>query len=344
MADPMKSLGGGEDGARRLTRLATYASVATALILIGAKLGAWYATESIALFSSLIDSLLDLFASLITLFAVRQALTPADAEHRFGHGKAEPLAAMLQSGFIAGSAVLLLVEAVDRLIAPQPVARTEIGIAVMILSIVATLGLVAFQSYVIRRSKSVAIKADSVHYQADLLANLGVIAALVLSGYFALPLVDPLFGIGIAFYILKGAWDIGRDAYQMLMDRELPDADREAIQRIALGYSGVLGVHDLRTRQSGPDRFIQMHLDLNGALTLNRAHAIADAVEKEVMARFPGAEVLIHQDPVTPDSPPDVTDRDGGDAVGIRASVEPPRRSVRKAGGPPPSSPEGESE
>ncbi|MEQ8603479.1 MAG: cation diffusion facilitator family transporter [Marivibrio sp.] len=324
MADPIKKLRGMRGRESRLMRWATYASTATALTLIVAKTGAWFATESVAMLSSLIDSLLDSFASLVTLIAVRQALTPADADHRFGHGKAEPLAAMMQAGFIAGSAALLLIEAIDRLIDPQPVTQTEIGLAVMTLSVVLTLALVSFQTYVVRRSKSVAIQADSVHYKADLLANVGVMLALVASGFFGLTLVDPLFGIAIAAYILKGAWDIGGDAFNMLMDRELPDEERERIKEIALGYSGVLGVHDLRTRRSGPDVFIQMHLDLNGALSLNRAHTIADAVEKDVMERFPGAEVFVHQDPVTPESPPDVTDRDQEDSAGLRAVAHPP--------------------
>jgi len=324
MADPIKKLRGMRGRESSLMRWATYASTGTALVLIVAKTGAWFSTESVAMLSSLIDSLLDSFASLVTLIAVRHALAPADADHRFGHGKAEPLAAMMQAGFIAGSSALLLIEAINRLIDPQPVVETEIGLAVMTLSIVLTLALVTFQTYVIRHSNSVAIQADSVHYKADLLANLGVILALVASGIFGLTLVDPLFGIAIAAYILKGAWDIGSDALNMLMDRELPDDERERIKEIALGYSGVLGVHDLRTRRSGPDVFIQMHLDLNGALSLNRAHTIADAVEKDVMEQFPGAEVFVHQDPVTPDSPPDVTDRDHEDSAGLRAVAHPP--------------------
>ena len=327
MADPVKKLRGMRGENDKLMRWATYASTGTALVLIVAKTGAWFETGSIAMLSSLIDSLIDSFASLITLLAVRHALTPADHEHRFGHGKAEPLAALAQSGFIAGSAALLVIEAIDRLITPQPVVQTDIGIAVMALSIVATIGLVTFQTYVVKKSNSVAIKADSVHYKADLLANVGVILALVASGYFGITLVDPLFGIAIAAYILKGAWDIGFDSYHMLMDRELPDEEREIIKEIALAYRGVLGVHDLRTRRSGPDTFIQMHMDLNGALSLNRAHTIADAVEKELMERFPGAEVFVHQDPVTPNAPPDAADDLTEDAAGLRADASPGSKS-----------------
>lgn len=298
--DPVRTLSRGHAETQRLLRLATYASAATATLLIAAKLVAWFMTDSVAILSSLIDSLLDLGASLITLLAVRQAMVPADSEHRFGHGKAEPLAAIAQAGFIAGSAALLMIEAVGRLIDPRPIAATEVGLAVMGLSIIATFALVAFQRYVIARAGSVAIKADSAHYRADLAANLGVIAALAVSGYFALPFVDAIFGVLIAIYIAYSAWAVGSESLQMLMDRELPDEDRERIKKIALSYPDVEGVHDLRTRRAGPDTFIQMHLDFNGQLSLNRVHATADAVEKEIMEAFPDAEVLVHEDPVTP--------------------------------------------
>lgn len=303
VGDPVKNLGrGGLTKEQKLLRWATYASASTASVLIATKLGAWILTDSIALLSSLIDSMLDLVASLITLFAVRSAMVPADADHRFGHGKAEPLAALVQSGFIAGSALLLLVEAIDRMVTPQPIAHTEIGIAVMVFSIIATLALVGFQRYVIARADSVAIKADSAHYKADLFANIGVIAALVVSGMVGVTWVDPVFGIVVAGFIAYGAWEVGSESFDMLMDRELPDEDRARIVEIALAYPEVLGVHDLRTRRSGPDTFIQMHLDFNGLMTLNRSHTVADAVEKEIMETFKGAEVLVHQDPVTPHS------------------------------------------
>lgn len=298
--DPIKGLQRQKAGSERLLRLVTLASTGVALTLIATKIGAWLVTDSVAMLSSLVDSSLDLVASLITLYAVRQAMVPADSDHRFGHGKAEPLAAMAQAGFIAGSALLLTIEAVERLLDPQPVQNTEIGLAVMGISIAATLGLVVFQRFVIARTQSVAIQADSAHYTADLLANLGVIAALILSGFFQIPWIDPIFGLAIAAYIAYSAWDVGRESLNMLMDHELPNPDRLRIKQIALSYPDVLGVHDLRTRRSGPDTFIQMHLDLNGQLTLNRAHATADAVEKEIMMAFPDAEVLIHQDPTTP--------------------------------------------
>ncbi len=308
--DPVKRLTRGRTKDDTLRKAATYASSGVAIVLIAAKLVAWFASDSVALFSSLIDSLLDLGASLVTLLAVRHALMPADREHRFGHGKAEPLAALAQSGFIAGSAVLLTFEALDRILEPRAVEHTELALSVMVLSILLTVALVMFQSYVIRRTQSLAIGADSVHYKADLFANTGVIATLVAVSYFDAPILDPIFGLGIAVYMLTGAWQIGSEAYQMLMDRELPDEDRARIRDLALAFPAVLGVHDLRTRRSGPDTFIQMHLDFNGALSLNHVHSVADAVEKELMEAFPGAEVFVHEDPV---SIADV-DKQAGDA------------------------------
>ncbi|MBC7134409.1 MAG: cation diffusion facilitator family transporter [Oceanibaculum nanhaiense] len=288
----------------RLMRLASYVAVSVALVLIAAKLGAWLLTGSVALLSSLIDSVLDAFASIVALVAIRQALTPADKEHRFGHGKAEPIAALGQAAFIVGSALFLSVEAVRRLWSPQPVGQQEIGIAVMVFSILVTLALVAFQAHVIRRTGSLVVSADSLHYKGDLLINLSIIASLVLTGWFDFPLADPVFALGIAAYLLWNAKGIGGEALDMLMDRELPDEERRAILALARAHSGVLGVHDLRTRAAGPIRFIQMHLELDGDTRLAEAHAIADAVEAEIEAAFPGADVIVHQDPHgIPDAP-----------------------------------------
>jgi ferrous-iron efflux pump FieF len=288
----------------RLMRLASYVAVSVALVLIAVKLVAWLLTGSVALLSSLIDSTLDAFASIVAFVAIRQALTPADKEHRFGHGKAEPIAALGQAAFIVGSALFLSVEAVRRLWSPQPVMQQEIGIAVMVFSIVVTLALVAFQSHVIRRTGSLIVSADSLHYKGDLLINLSIIASLVLTGWFDFPLADPVFALAIAAYLLWNARGIGGEALDMLMDRELPDEERRAILALARAHPGVLGVHDLRTRAAGPIRFIQMHLELDGDTSLAEAHEIADAVEAKLEAAFPGADVIVHQDPYgIPDAP-----------------------------------------
>lgn len=281
----------------RLMRRATYASVAVAGLLIAVKLAAYFATDSVSLLSTLLDSLLDAAASLVTLVAVRHALAPPDREHRFGHGKAEPLAALGQAAFIAGSSLLLLFEVARRLVDPQPVENTAIGVGVMLFSMVATVLLVAYQKWVVRRTGSIAINADSLHYLSDLLVNAAVILALLLATQLGWLLADPLFGAGIALYILHTAWRIARGALDMLMDRELPDEDRQRIRAIALRHPAVRQLHDLRTRAAGPTWFIQFHLELDGEMSLAEAHAISDAVEAEILAAFPGAEVIIHQDP-----------------------------------------------
>ena len=296
-AVPVTSIAAHATAPDRLMRLATYASVSVAAVLIAAKLVAWSMTESVAMLSTLVDSLLDGLASVVTLVAVRQSLTPADREHRFGHGKAEALAAIAQAAFVAGSAVIVLFQAGTRVIHPVPLEATEVGVAVMVLAIVMTLCLVLFQLFVVRRSRSIAISADSLHYRGDLFINLAVIAALILTPLWHLPFLDPLTGAGIAAYLLYGAWRILGDALDMLMDRELPDEDRARIRAIATKHAKVASLHDLRTRRSGSDVFIQLHLEMDGNMTLRKAHGIADQVESEIRAAFDGAEVLIHQDP-----------------------------------------------
>lgn len=280
-----------------LMRRATYASVAVASILIVAKTGAWAITDSVSVLSSLLDSLLDAAASLVNLFAVRHALAPADAEHRFGHGKAEALAGLAQAAFIGGSALLLLSEAIHRLTTPVPVERGEIGIAVMALSMVLTFALVRYQIYVVTRTGSLAVGADRLHYASDFLLNGAVIVSLLASMAFRIDILDPLAGLAIGAYILWGAAKIGRDALDHLMDRELPEATRAKIIAIARANPLVLDVHDLRTRAVGPNISVQMHLEIDGNLTLNQAHGAADAVEEAVMAAFPGSDVIVHMDP-----------------------------------------------
>jgi ferrous-iron efflux pump FieF len=281
----------------RLMRRATYASVSVATILIALKFAAWLATGSVSMQATLVDSMLDAAASLVNLFAVRQALTPADREHRFGHGKAEPLAGLVQSAFIAGSALFLFIEVVRRLIEPKAIENETMALVVMAVSIVLTLGLVSFQRYVVRRTSSLAISADKLHYFGDLLTNVSVAVALVLAAQFGLHWADPIFGAGIAIYIVWSAWEIIRQSLDQLMDRELPDEERKRIREIALSHPEVKAVHDLRTRASGRDIFIQLHIELDRAATLVRAHEISDAVEAKLRKAFPAAEVIIHQDP-----------------------------------------------
>lgn len=292
--------GSPEDTARTnglMMRRATMFAVAVGLILIAAKLSAWLGTGSVALLSTLIDSTMDAFASVINLLAVNHALTPADAEHRFGHGKAEPLAGLAQSAFITGSGLLLIGEAGQRLFDPQPVTNGGAGIGVMLFSIVLTLALVVYQRKVISRTSSVAVNADALHYTSDLLMNVGVIISLSLSSLLGWTFVDPIFAIAIGGYILWGAGRLAWESYNLLMDREFPLEARDRIKQLCLSNSDVRNVHDLRTRSAGQAEFIQLHLELDGDMPLRQAHDISDAVEAQIRAAFPKADVIIHQDP-----------------------------------------------
>jgi ferrous-iron efflux pump FieF len=283
--------------ADRLRRRATYASVAVALLLIAVKFAAWLETGSVALLSSVIDSLLDTVASVINLLAVRQAMIPADREHRFGHGKAEPLAVLGQSAFITGSALWLMAEAARRLVAPMPVSNPPLGIAVMVFSIAVTVALVLYQRHVVKRTGSIAVSADELHYRSDVILNLSVIAALVLGSLSGLSILDPLFGAAIGGWIIWSAVRLARLALVQLMDQELPDDEREKIRAIAQSHPDVAAAHDLRTRIAGPTAFIQIHLEMDGNMSLLRAHQTADEVEAKLRAAYPNAEIIIHQDP-----------------------------------------------
>ncbi len=279
-------------------RLATTAAVVAAVSMILVKAVAWYMSESASMLASMTDSIFDVAASVFNLFVVRYALMPADREHRFGHGKAESLAGLAQAAFIMGSALLLIFHSVDRIKNPSPILHSHVAFYATLFSIVVTLALVTFQKVVVSKTGSVAIKADSMHYKSDLLMNLAVLVALWLTalGYVA---VDGWFAIGIALYLMWGAKEIALESAHTLMDREVDDSIRQQIITIIKQQTGVLGVHDVRTRLSGPTMFVQMHLELADALPLVEAHSISDRVEQAIIQSFSNAEVLIHQDPVS---------------------------------------------
>ena len=285
------------DTAKRINGRITTLSVSVAGVLVVAKALAWWMSDSVAMLASLADSALDLGASLIAFVAVRYAASPADEEHRYGHGKAEALASLAQAMLVALSAGLLLREAVSRFVQPAPVTASGLAIAVMVLSIVLTLGLVWAQTQALKRTQSLAVAGDRAHYLSDLGANAAVIAALLLSSGLGVMQADPLIGGAIALWLFWTAFNVGKSAYENLMDRELPDEDRARILALAAADDQVLGVHQLRTRAAGPFIHIQMHLDLDPALTLTDAHAIVVAAERRVMDEFPAADVLIHPDP-----------------------------------------------
>lgn len=281
----------------RLLLLTGAASVLVALTLITIKGGVWWFSGSVSLLASLIDSVMDSLASLVNFFAIRYSLQPADEEHRFGHGKAEALAGLGQAALIAISALLLGREAVLKLLDPQPVAQLQWAIGVMLVSILLTFMLLMLQRYTIRRTGSTAIEADSLHYLSDLAVNVGIIVALIasLNGYLW---VDGTVALLIAVYIFYAAWGIGNESVQLLLDREIPGNVREEIGSIVASHPQALGFHQLRTRQSGRTQFIQLHVDMEESLSLRDAHDLAERIEMDIRARFPMADVIIHEDPV----------------------------------------------
>jgi ferrous-iron efflux pump FieF len=287
-----------------LMRRTAWAAVGIAAILIALKAIAYVVTDSIAMMASLADSTLDLFASSINLLAIHQALTPADSEHRFGHGKAEPLAGLAQGAFIAGSAMFLVIESVGRFITPRPVEHAGIGVAVMAVSIVAVFVLVIFQRMTVRRTHSIAIGADLVHYLGDLATNLGVVVGILLAAEFGWLIADPIVGFIVAAGLAYSAVHVFRQSYDQLMDRELPDIERDRIKTIVMQHRDVRNLHDLRTRAAGISTFIQLHIELDPAISLVRAHELSDEVEADLLKAFPNAQVIIHQDPFGMEAPP----------------------------------------
>ncbi|MBJ26302.1 MAG: divalent metal cation transporter FieF [Alphaproteobacteria bacterium] len=282
---------------QRLIRVATRAAVIVACVLIVVKLGAWLIVDSVVLLSSFVDSVMDTFASLINLLAVRHAMQPADSEHRFGHGKMESIAGLGQAAFIIGSGIFLFVEAIGRILNPVDIKMGSLGIGVMVFSMILTAGLVIFQRNVSQKTGSLAIKADSLHYTSDFLVNVGIILALVLAVTLGWQLADPIAGILVALVIIFSAIQIVRQSIDRLMDRELSDIDRENIINIALSHPTVSKCHDLRTRSAGLDIFIQLHIEMDGYLTLNQAHEVCDDVELKILKAYPNAEIIIHADP-----------------------------------------------
>lgn len=278
-------------------KLASRASVATALTLITIKLLAWLYSGSASMLASLTDSFADALAAIINFIAIRYALVPADDDHRYGHGKAEPLAALAQSAFIMGSAFLLLFYGSERLINPAKVEHATLGVIVSVVAMVLTLALVMLQKRALAATNSTVVEADSLHYKSDLFLNGAVLLALILSQY-GLWWADGVFAVLIALYIGQQSWELGYRSVQALLDRELDDDTRERIKLIAKEDARVLGLHDLRTRQAGKTMFIQFHLELDGHLSLTEAHSIADKTERRLKAEFIEAEVIIHQDPV----------------------------------------------
>ncbi|MGB7802691.1 CDF family cation-efflux transporter FieF [Buttiauxella sp.] len=278
-----------------VSRAAIAATVMASLLLL-IKIFAWWNTGSVSILAALVDSLVDIAASLTNLLVVRYSLQPADEEHTFGHGKAESLAALAQSMFISGSALFLFLTGIQHLAEPAPMKQPLVGVVVTVIALVSTLILVTFQRWVVRKTQSQAVRADMLHYQSDVMMNGAILVALALSWY-GWHRADSIFALGIGVYILYSALRMGYEAVQSLLDRALPDDERQVIIDIINAWPGVKGAHDLRTRQSGPTRFIQVHIEMEDNLPLVQAHVIAEQVEQAILRRFPGSDVIIHQDP-----------------------------------------------
>jgi ferrous-iron efflux pump FieF len=281
-----------------LTSGAAMASVSVATLLVILKGYAAWETGSAAMLGSLADTGLDLIASLVTLLGVRVAAQPSDLDHRFGHGKAEALAALFQVTLIAVAAVGIIIRSIQHLTGQAPPTSAELGIGVSVVAMLVTLALLAYQRMVIRRTGSVAIKADHMHYQSDLLLNIAVIAALALDQYLGFHGADPLFGFAIGLWLAWGAWRSASHAIDQLMDKEWPVEKRQQFLEVAARHPELQGIHDLRTRSSGSHDFVQFHMWVDPDMTVAAAHDVMDEVEAKLMAEFPGVEILIHPDPL----------------------------------------------
>lgn len=282
-----------------LTQSAAILSILVAAILIVLKGFAWADSDATSVLASFADSSLDIIVSLINFFAIRFAFSPADKEHPFGHGKAESLAALMQSAFISGSAFVLLLHAGERMIHPQEIVSLQASAWVMTISLVLTMLLVFYQHWVYVQTKSLAVKADSAHYVGDILANGAVLIALF-GAHAGIIWLDPLVAILIVVTLLKSAFGIAKESLDMLMDHALDPEVVDNIQKIVSRNALILGCHDIKTRQSGNVQFIQVHLDFSATISLQSAHSEGEWLVQQLLLLYPRAEVLVHHDPLEP--------------------------------------------
>jgi ferrous-iron efflux pump FieF len=287
-------------------RRAARASLGVSLLLVSIKAGAYFASDSVSMLASLADSALDLFTAALNMLAIHESLTPADAEHRFGHGKAEPLAGLAQGAFIAASAIFLVIQSVQRLLAPQPIQHSLQALIVMCVSIFAAILLILYERRVVEKTGSVAVTADAMHYFGDLVANVGVVVAILLVSWLGWLRADPIIALLVSLVMVVSAWSVFRTSLDQLMDHELPDQERQKIIAIVHRHPEVRALHELRTRKAGAAIFIQVHIELDPAMPLSRAHVVSDEVEAALCAAYPDAEVIIHQDPAGLEPEPDL--------------------------------------
>jgi ferrous-iron efflux pump FieF len=282
-----------------LRRLASRASLAVAVTLVAMKLAAWVVTGSVVLLTSAVDALVDTGASFVTYFGVRYAERPPDRDHRFGHGKGEAVAGFTQAVFLAGAALILVFQSIDRLISPELVTSIDLGLWVIVVSLIAAAGLVVMQTWVVKRTGSTAIAADRAHYLTDVAVNVAAFVALGATKLTGWTRADPVFALAISAYMVWNAYGISQQALTQLLDQELPMPERQRIRAIVLDCDGVRDVHDLRTRYAGDRTFVEFHLEVDGTLTVDRGHEIGDLAERAVAELLPGTvEVIAHLEPV----------------------------------------------
>jgi len=287
-----------QEKAPSLRRMASLTSLAVAFVSIAVKFWAWFATGSVAMLTSALDALVDAASALVTFVGVRFAQQPPDRHYRWGHGKAEAIAALMQALFLAGAALALVFQSIGRLIRPEPLDALGLGLWIIGLSTIAAAGLVIMQSWVLRRTGSTAIAADRTHYTTDIAVNLAVLAALAITLLTGWQRADPVFALSISAYMLWNARGITVEALRQLMDRELEGEDRDRIKQVVLACTGATALHDLRTRNAGDRVFIEFHLEVDGSMPVSRGHTIADAAEMAAGALFPNrAEVTAHIEP-----------------------------------------------
>ncbi len=281
----------------RLKHRAAVASILLAFLLSGLKLFATIASGSLAVFSSLIDSISDVLGSAITFVAVKYSTKPASVRHRYGYGKAEAVSALIQAFFVAGSGLFVLYDAVVRFFHPRVLEETPLAIGIMVFSLLATLVLIAYQKHVATLTKSQAINADSAHYVVDILTNTSIIISLTVVKFFEIYWFDTLTALVIAVYLLYNAYQLITEAFAVLLDHELSDDIRKNIGRIISAHDFVKGFHDVRTHSLGNEYLFEIHLELDGRLSLYEAHQLSDKVETAILEEYPNAQVIIHQDP-----------------------------------------------
>jgi ferrous-iron efflux pump FieF len=282
---------------RKLRRFASIIALAVALVLVGIKVWAWLATGSISLLTSAADGLVDVVASFVTFAGVRYAGRPVDRGHRYGHGKAEAVAAFVQALLLTGAAVGLGIESAGRLLVPQALTETGFGLWVIVGSLFAAGGLVAMQTYVVKRTGSTAIAADRAHYVTDVAVNIAVLVALVLERFLAWSRADATGALAISCYMLWNARGMAAQALNQLLDRELDTSERERIRSAVLGCEGVQAVHDIRTRNGGDRVFVEFHLEVDGTISVEKGHTIGDHAEDAVRSIFQAADVVAHLEP-----------------------------------------------